>query len=255
MQGKSTFTKQEAEELSALIKQKLNADSIRQKAIRNKIRALGFYASDFGLSGGYTVNDFLKVVRIIGNLNPVTPSSVRQTKTALEPERKTTNSTKEIFGLPPVSNNNAKVLILGTMPGADSLKLQQYYGNSRNNFWKLMEAVLEVKAPESYPEKIKLLLKSNIALWDVCKSCIRQGSLDTDIKDEVPNDLVPFLKEHSNIRLIAFNGKEAEKKFKYHFKDLINIETIQLPSTSPANAQISWEVKAKHWQGIKTFIE
>jgi hypothetical protein len=70
MKGKKVFTKKQAEEISSLIKQKLMSDSNKEKGIRNKIRKLGFYASDFGLGGGYTVVDFLRVVTIVGGGEP-----------------------------------------------------------------------------------------------------------------------------------------------------------------------------------------
>ena len=66
MKGKSVFTKQEADEIIALIRQKVLAAQPEQKRLRDKIRKIGFYASDFGIGGGYDEKDFLSVVEIEG---------------------------------------------------------------------------------------------------------------------------------------------------------------------------------------------
>ena len=86
------------------------------------------------------------------------------------------------FSFPPISNIESKVLILGTMPGIASLKLNQYYGHTRNNFWKLLFEIFNEPFSTDYEIRKKMLLKNNVALWDVIKVCVREGSLDCDIK-------------------------------------------------------------------------
>lgn len=75
MKSKPHFTKIEVNEIVRLIKEKLAANPTKQKGIRDKIRKLGFYASDYGFRDGYTVQEFLSVAKIIGKANiPSRPS-------------------------------------------------------------------------------------------------------------------------------------------------------------------------------------
>jgi hypoxanthine-DNA glycosylase len=160
-------------------------------------------------------------------------------------------------GFPPVSNSQARVLILGTLPGQASLSANQYYAQKQNTFWKIISALTNSPLTLSYAQRRQLLLKSNIALWDVCHSAERKGSLDSNIKlaTLIPNDFQKFLKFHKNIRLICFNGQFAAKLF--HRKVLptltINHDEIQfatLPSTSPAHAAMRFDEKLTKWEKV-----
>lgn len=254
MKGKLTFTKTEAEVIVALIDQKLKADAVKQKNLRNQIRALGFYASDFGLRGGYTANDFLRVVTIIeGNKITAVNREVLSKAAKAEPANVLKTGNK-VQGLAPVADENSMILILGTMPGIESLKKQAYYGNSRNLFWKLIVEVTGKKVPEEYEAKKQFLLKNKIALWDMCQACFREGSLDSNISEETPNDIKTFVEKHPNIKVIAFNGKESAKLFAKHFGSLKGVKLLDLPSTSPANAGISWESKVSEWSKLKAYL-
>jgi double-stranded uracil-DNA glycosylase len=86
-------------------------------------------------------------------------------------------------GFPPIICKDARALILGSMPGEESLRRNEYYGNPRNAFWRIMAALFNFDPELSYYEKIKRLKENHIALWDVLKRCERQGSLDTEIKN------------------------------------------------------------------------
>jgi len=256
MKGKSTFTKTEAEAIVVLIKQKLKVDSITQKSIRNRIRALGFYASDFGLNGGYKVEDFLRVVKVIeGNA----PSAIYLNQEVIpklvktEP-RKDLKIENKILGLAPIVNQHSKVLILGTMPSVESLRKQAYYGNNQNLFWKLMAKVTGKEVPLEYEERKEFLLANNIALWDMCQTCLREGSLDSAISEETPNDIPSFVQKHPGIKAIAFNGKASARLFAKYFGSIQGIELYSMPSTSPANARIAWEVKVGEWSKIKAYL-
>ena len=120
---------------------------------------------------------------------------------------------KKKQGLAPVVGDNAKFLILGSLPGDESLRRQEYYGNPKNMFWKVIGNVLGEAAPSSYPEKLAFLKGHGIALWDVLQAADREGSLDANIQNEEFNDLEGLLQEHPSISVIALNGGKAEKSF------------------------------------------
>lgn len=151
---------------------------------------------------------------------------------------------------PSISNNEAKVLILGTMPGVQSLKLNQYYGHDRNAFWKIVFTLFDEPFSIVYEDRKNLLLKNNIAVWDVLKACIRKGSLDSAIEQEVPNDFNAFLEAHPHIEHIFFNGQQAAKYFRKYVTVSEKYTLFTLPSTSPANAGMPFEQKLAAWQGI-----
>ena len=154
------------------------------------------------------------------------------------------------FSFPPISTPHATILILGTMPGTKSLELQQYYGHSRNNFWRFMFEILDEKFSDDYETRKLILLKHNVALWDVLQFCDRIGSLDSAIKNEISNDFNSFLKNHPNIKTIVFNGQKAAALFKKNVQLNKKYNLITLPSTSPANAGRTFESKLNEWKTI-----
>ena len=157
----------------------------------------------------------------------------------------------KIYSFPPIANSEAVILLLGTMPGAKSLEAQEYYAHPQNSFWKLVSTVLEVPFPIDYSTKQELLLHHQIALWDVLQACEREGSLDSAIVKEVPNDFDAFLQQHPNIRHIYFNGQKAAAFFKKYVKTEGSYTLTTLPSTSPANAGKRFEQKLAEWRVIK----
>ncbi|MGG8495507.1 DNA-deoxyinosine glycosylase [Tenacibaculum sp. TC6] len=150
----------------------------------------------------------------------------------------------------PIVGDEPKVLLLGTMPGKESLRLQEYYGNTRNAFWKIVFSHLNVVPVKDYEEKKKLIQLGKIAIWDVCYTAIRKTSLDADIKNEKPNEIEAFLKLHPSITTIGFNGKKAEKLYDKFFKRHDAIDYFTLLSTSPANARYTFEDKLNNWKTI-----
>ena len=116
-------------------------------------------------------------------------------------------------GFPPVARSDARVLILGSLPGRRSIAEQQYYAHPRNAFWAIMKALFGIEG--DYEDRLEQLLDHRIALWDVLSCSVRPGSLDAQIKldSACANDFATFLKGHADIRLIAFNGKKAEQLF------------------------------------------
>lgn len=160
----------------------------------------------------------------------------------------------KIYSFPPISDQNAKVLVLGTIPGVQSLQLNQYYGHHRNAFWKVMFTLFNEPFSTDYTLRKALVLQHKVAVWDVLQACIRQGSLDSAIKQEIPNDFEPFLQQHPNLTHILFNGQKAAYYFRQHVRLSTQCKLITLPSTSPANAGISFEQKQKEWQIISELL-
>ena len=140
----------------------------------------------------------------------------------------------QLCSFAPIIGTQPKVLILGTMPSATSLQQNEYYAYPGNVFWKIISAIKEIECPTDYKEKKELILEMNLALWDVCHTCIRPGSADSDIQNEEPNELKELLEAHPSIRTILFNGKMAEKLFHKHLKLIDGVEMKVMPSTSPA---------------------
>lgn len=160
----------------------------------------------------------------------------------------------QIYSFPSISNSKAKVLVLGTMPGIQSLKLNQYYGHNRNAFWKILFTVFEESFSLDYEIRKELVLKNNIAIWDVLQTCVREGSLDSAIEQEVPNDFNTFLAAHPNIEFIFFNGQKAAYYFKKYVAVSEKYKLHTLPSTSPAHAGLSFEQKKQAWQMIQQVL-
>jgi TDG/mug DNA glycosylase family protein len=162
---------------------------------------------------------------------------------------------KVIRSLEPKIYKTSRVLILGTMPGPESLKRKQYYANPRNQFWKIIYRALgmpEEPSPD-YEERIKLLRENGIALWDVLESCEREGANDSKIKNGAPNDFKTLLRKNPNLTRIFFNGKKAEHCFeKYGCPE--DVVCIGLLSTSPANSRMTLDDKIRRWSVIKHFL-
>ncbi|MDM1514770.1 DNA-deoxyinosine glycosylase, partial [Myroides odoratimimus] len=118
-----------------------------------------------------------------------------------------------IHSFKPVVFDEAKVLILGTMPSIKSLDFQEYYGNKQNVFWKILFSVFREEYSDVYKDKLDLLQRKGIALWDVLQSCERKSSLDSDITAEEANDIKGLLIEYPNIRTIVFSSQKARQYF------------------------------------------
>lgn len=149
-----------------------------------------------------------------------------------------------------IVNELTTTLIIGSMPGAASLAADEYYAHKHNLFWKFVfEAFDESYDAPDYKTKISVLSSHHFGLWDTAKSCVRDGSLDTNIKNVVPNDFKTLFQKYPNIRRLLFNGQKAFQLFKRFHGDLLNeIEYEVLPSTSPANASIPLEERRHKWR-------
>lgn len=154
-------------------------------------------------------------------------------------------------GLRPLSGTMPRVLILGSFPSVLSLAQGEYYGNPKNMFWAVMEELFAVPAAWPYARRSLKLMQENIALWDVVRACERPGSADSRIRHPVPNDIAGFVRAHPAVRLIALNGSTAGRL--YHRSDEVpGVPAVVLPSTSPANAAVTFKEKVSRWQVVKT---
>jgi TDG/mug DNA glycosylase family protein len=156
-----------------------------------------------------------------------------------------------IYCFNPIINKDTTILILGSMPGEESLRRQEYYGLKRNQFWKIMFSIFNETYCDNYGEKVNLLVKHNIGLWDVIYSCEREGSLDSNIMNERPNDFNSLFNNYTNIKCIIFNGTKAMNSFKRHVDSslYLNKRLLLLPSTSPAHT-MPYEEKLALWKRL-----
>ncbi|WP_108821483.1 DNA-deoxyinosine glycosylase [Dysgonomonas sp. Marseille-P4361] len=153
-------------------------------------------------------------------------------------------------GFAPIVNENSTVLILGTIPSLESLRKQERYGHKYNQFWKILFTLFGKPLPDNYSEKNALLIENNIAIWDVLDSCEGEGSLDSNIRNEKPNDFETFFKEYPRIKHIFFTGQKAAQLYKKHIGFNSDKTYTTLPSPSPANARMTLEKKTEEWKVI-----
>jgi TDG/mug DNA glycosylase family protein len=154
-----------------------------------------------------------------------------------------------------VAGADARVLILGSLPGAASLACGEYYAQAGNAFWRIMAELVGAAPTLPYNERLQRMVAARIALWDVCARATRTGSLDAAIQvaSVVPNDIPGFLRSHPNVRLICFNGAKAADLFRRLVVHRLGIEArkiaqLTLPSTSPAHAAMPFDEKLRAWR-------
>lgn len=156
----------------------------------------------------------------------------------------------------PIIDERSRILILGSMPGVESLRLQQYYGYPRNQFWKILYDIFEAQASQVYEEKVSFIKSKRIAVWDVIANCYREGSLDSNIRGEKVNDFSTLFKEYPDIKTVLFNGGKAYETYKkwIGFGESSNLTFHKLTSSSPANTK-KYEEKLRGWSVIKDFLK
>jgi hypoxanthine-DNA glycosylase len=163
-------------------------------------------------------------------------------------------SDKVICSFPPVGAVNGHTLILGSMPGEASLKAGEYYAHPQNSFWRIMGELFGAGRELAYKQRLGILADHGITLWESLQSCIRQGSLDSDISEEIPNDFRSLFAVHSGYKRIFFNGAKAEQSFKKLVLPTLGEHELllkKLPSTSPAHAGMSFHDKLRAWKVVK----
>jgi len=156
-------------------------------------------------------------------------------------------------GFPPIASTDAKILILGSLPGRRSLAEGRYYAHGQNAFWRIMAELFDIKG--EYPDRCEQLRAHRIAVWDVLASSVRPGSMDADIRLNTAqaNDFAGFLSGHVQIERICFNGRKAEQMFRKLVVPALagNLpELVGLPSTSPAYAALSFDNKLEIWASM-----
>lgn len=149
---------------------------------------------------------------------------------------------KVMHNLDPVYDENSKVLILGSIPSVKSREEGFYYAHPQNRFWKTLEKVYEEEIGNTIEERKTFVLKHNIALFDVIKSCDINSSSDSSIKNIVPNNISKILKE-TKIEAIFTTGKKAYDLYNKYIFPKTKVSAIYLPSTSPANCPKGIEEK------------
>jgi len=156
-------------------------------------------------------------------------------------------------GLPPVISEHSRTLILGTLPGDESIRTRRYYANPRNQFWTILARVYQEDIVDRYDEQITFLLSHGLALWDVLRTAHRDGSVDRAIRDAEPNDFELLLRTHPKLTAIGFNGRMAYNLFCKHVVQRQRNTSLQrfrvciLPSSSPA-AGLPLEEKVARWR-------
>lgn len=260
MKGKNVFSKQEAEQIERLISQRCSAESSQQKKIRDKMRAIGFYGSDYRISD-MTIPKFHQLIESkqieiidgnesLGAIHNV-PNKHSHTTVVLSPSL----DSEMKHGLAAWVGDDPRVLILGTFPGEKSLKSQAYYQDrAHNSFYKIMESLFYRTNGISDKD---FLIEHHIALWDCMKEANREGSIDANITKYIPNKIEHFLFLHPSITTIILNGmgKTRDVFFKhFNVKELSRrFEIKSLPSTANTNS-IPFEDKLREWKVVKNII-
>lgn len=167
----------------------------------------------------------------------------------------------ETLGFPPIAGANARVLVLGSLPSVKSIEKQQYYGHPQNAFWRIMGELFGAGLEIPYADRVEILVKNKIAVWDVLAASVRPGSMDSAIDESTaqPNDFGRFLWERPQIGLVCFNGKAAARLFGSLVAPALENgsnmpEYRTLPSSSPAYASITFADKLEQWRAVQEAV-
>jgi double-stranded uracil-DNA glycosylase len=150
---------------------------------------------------------------------------------------------------------DARLLILGSLPGDESLRQAQYYAHPTNAFWWLAgEMVGEPLAELPYEQRLARLIAHKVALWDVIAEAHRPGSLDGAIREAVDRDLAGFVRALPDLRAVAFNGGEAARRGRKQLAGVNGLVLVDLPSSSAAYAGTTRAAKRERWIALRQFL-
>jgi double-stranded uracil-DNA glycosylase len=159
------------------------------------------------------------------------------------------------IGFDPIIASNARALVLGSLPGRVSLAMRQYYAQPRNAFWKIMGRLFHFDIALPYEQRTAALQANRVAVWDVCLSAERPGSLDAAIDSASvrPNEFGAFFAQHASIQTVCFNGAKAQTLYRRLVLPHLpppwqRLNYVLLPSTSPAHAAMSFDRKLEAWR-------
>jgi hypoxanthine-DNA glycosylase len=156
---------------------------------------------------------------------------------------------------PPVTRPDTRLLVLGSLPGAVSLARQRYYAHPQNLFWRLMSAVIgRDLVPLDYEAGLEALLDARVGLWDTVAAATRRGSLDADIHLHQASDLAALARTLPELRAIAFNGGTSARIGRRQLGDASGLALVDLPSSSPAYASLSFEKKKEAWLALRVYL-
>ena len=155
---------------------------------------------------------------------------------------------------PPIADERARVLVLGTLPGEESLRRGEYYAHPRNLFWPIVFGLFGATPATEYPERLAFVMAKRIALWDVCELAEREASADSAIRRERPNAIDRLLDARPLIRAVAFNGNGARRLYDRHFTRRAGLFYLALPSTSPAHARLDFAAKLARWTALREVL-
>jgi TDG/mug DNA glycosylase family protein len=155
---------------------------------------------------------------------------------------------------PPVADERTRVLVLGSLPGEESLARSQYYANPRNHFWRLIGAVIGADlVPLPYGERLQALLAARVGLWDTVGSATRRGSLDGAIRLSSANDLADLAARLPELRAVGFNGGKSASLGLPQLAGRTDLALIPLPSSSPAYTR-PFEEKLEQWMKLAPYL-
>jgi hypoxanthine-DNA glycosylase len=156
---------------------------------------------------------------------------------------------------PPVTRADTRLLVLGSLPGAVSLERRQYYAHPQNLFWRLMSRVIDRDLVAlGYDQRIAALLDARVGLWDTVAAATRKGSLDADIRLHAASDLSALVETLPRLRAIAFNGGTSARIGRAQLAGVEGLDLIDLPSSSPAYASVSFEKKLESWLRLRAYL-
>ena len=156
---------------------------------------------------------------------------------------------------PPVTRPDTRLLVLGSLPGAVSLARQRYYAHPQNQFWRLIGAAIERDlVPLSYEARLEALLDARVGLWDTVAAATRKGSLDADIRLHEASDLAALAGTLPDLEAIAFNGGTSARIGRKQLGDAAGLFLVDLPSSSPAYASLSFEKKRDAWLSLRAYL-